>query len=207
MIKFKSCILTIVVIAILYTGCKNKENKEGIQFQYSAYSFHFNEEKEIMEFYLAYYFKISEDGNYKIFKHSTFMDIPKYFKGKFEIDDKENIDSLIININNSQPIIIPDTPLLVYDGFTYCLDYKIGNKATGKIQYINSRSRCPENIYTLTAKLDALILNTRKNETDSFSLGAYIDTLKKISSFYNFPHPLKAPPIKKTQPKFIPDKE
>jgi hypothetical protein len=48
---------------------------------------------------------------------------------------------------------VADTPFLVYDGFTYLLDYKIREDRT-KIQYINSSSRTPENILLLTSLLD-----------------------------------------------------
>jgi hypothetical protein len=159
-----------------------------------------------MEFYLAFHFSIDYRGNYKIVKHDSFMDTPKYFKGLIEGELKQEIDSLIIHIDESKPIIIPDTPLLVYDGFTYCLDYKIGKSDRTKIQYINAEERSPEDIISLTRKLDALILNTRRNENeiDSFSLGAYVDTLKRISSFDEVLPPIKAPPPPPNQIKFVP---
>ena len=138
-----------------------------------------------MEFYLAWYFNMDCKGNYTILSHKVFMDKAKYFKGVADGVFKQDIDSLLFHINNSKPIIIPDTPYLVYSGFNYCLDYKIGEKDSGRILYINSPERCPENILTLTRKLDALILNTnmKQNRIDSFSLGAYIDTLKKNMLF------------------------
>ena len=117
------------------------------------------------------------------------------------------IDSILLE-NKYFPEIrkdgMPDTPLLVYDRFTYLLDYKIIGKRRTKIQYINSSTRTPENILFLTSLLDTIIFKSQENKIDSFSIGAYIDTLKKISS-YNLPPPPKDLPSSPNI-KFVPPK-
>jgi hypothetical protein len=56
------------------------------------------------------------------------------------------------------------------------------DKAQTKIQYFNSSSVIPQNIQYLTDWLDTLISGTAATQTDSFSMGTYLDTLKIISS-------------------------
>jgi hypothetical protein len=139
---------------------------------------------------------IDSSGKYKVIRHVTFLDKPQFFSGTLSDSVRKVIDSMLLE-NRYFPEVrkdgMPDTPLLIYDGFTYLLDYKIIGKNRTKIQYINSSSRTPENILLLTSLLDTIIFKTQENKIDSFSIGGYIDTLKKISS-YDLPPPPKHPP-------------
>jgi hypothetical protein len=160
------------------------------------------------EFSLRTYIHIDSSGRYKLIRRNTLHDNPQYFGGTLSDSVREVIDSILL-ANRYFPEIrkdgMPDTPLLVYDGFTYLLDYKLEGKDRSKIQYINSSSRTPENILFLTSLLDTLIYKTPANKIDSFSIGSYIDTLKKISS-YNLPPPPKPPRVIRSDLKFIPPK-
>lgn len=194
---------TILFLLISLTSCKNTKSDKAIEFQYSAYSFHPNYEKEAYEFYLAYYLKVDKKGNFKLSRHAAFMDNPQYFEGVIDNEFKHTLDSIIVQINDSMPIIISDTPLILYDGFKYCLDYEIDKNNNQKIQYIENKGKCPESLLWLTRLIDAWILNTKKTEIDSFSLNSYIDTLKKISAFDKAIAPKKVTPPQDNQIKFV----
>lgn len=159
-------------------------------FQYSSYLWYQSQENYQWKFYLANYLHADSNGQFKLFRHTNFLDKPQYFIGTLNDSIRQIIDSILLE-NNFHPEIktdgLPDTPLLVYDGFTYLLDYKIMGKTRTKIQYIKSSSRSPKNILNLTALLDIIISRTQFTKIDSFSIGGYIDTLKKISSYNLLP--------------------
>lgn len=199
-------LLSISLLLILSACGQKLKNKNFLNtdLKYSSYLWHLNEETNNFEFYLATYLHIDSSGNYKLIRHKRFLDNPEYFGGTLNDSIRTVIDSILLH-NKYFPEIrkdgLPDTPLLVYDGFTYLLDYKIISKERTRIEYINSSFRTPENILFLTSLLDTLIFRTEGNKIDSFSNGAYTDTLKKISSF-NLPAPPKRPP--RLNIKFVP---
>jgi hypothetical protein len=123
------------------------------------------------------------------------MDSAKYLTGTLDNQTRKIIDSVLLN-NKYFLTIMPDTPLLIYDGFTYLLDYKLTGKSRTKIQYINSSSRSPENILFLTSLLDREISNRHLTKIDRFNIDEYIDTLIEVSSYDLPPPPIKAPPPK-----------
>jgi hypothetical protein len=191
-------LLHISLIFIL-GGCGQKlkdKNFLNTDLRYSAYVWHLNSETNNNEFYLATYMHIDSSGKYKLIRHVTFLDKPQFFSGTLSDCIRKVIDSMLLKSKYFPEVRkdgMPDTPLLIYDGFTYLLDYKIIGKDRTKIQYINSSSRTPDNILLLTSLLDTIIFKTQENKIDSFSIGEYIDTLKKISS-YDLPPPPKHPP-------------
>lgn len=90
--------------------------------------------------------------------------------------------------------IVDDTTFIIYDGFTYLLDYRPTQEGSRvRIQYLNTKSKTPENILFLTNLLDTFAFTTTKNTVDSFSIGSYLDTLKKISSYDLPPLPISPP--------------
>ena len=99
---------------------------------------------------------------------------------------------------------MPDTPLLIYDGFTYLLDYELKDRKRAKVQYINSSSRAPENILFLTSLLDKEVYNNHLTQINRFYIDDYIDTLMKVSSYDLPPPPIKAPQLNNI--KFIPSR-
>jgi hypothetical protein len=205
-------ILSYILFYLLFAACKHPlENKKFVttDFKYSTYSWHMNQDSYQWEFHLADYLHIDSNGDFKLIKHNpdTF-DKHFYFSGTINDSSRQIIDSLLLE-NKFHPEIktdgLPDSPLLVYDGFTYLLDYKLIDKAQAKIQNINSSSRTPENFLSLTAFFDIVINKTQSNNIDSFSIQTYIDTLKKISS-YNLPQPPKRPVPNDKSFRFIPPK-
>ena len=168
-----------------------------------------NQDSYQWEFHLADYLHVDSNGHFKLIKHNPdSLDKHFYFSGTINDSIRQILDSLLLE-NKFHPEIrtdgLPDSPLLVYEGFTYLLDYKLIDKAQSKIQYSNSSSRTPENILSLTAFLDIVINKTQSNKIDSFSIHPYIDTLKKISS-YALPPPPKPPPPNDKSLRFIPPK-
>jgi len=206
-------LFTISLIIILSACGHTLESKNFLNadLKYSSYLWHLNQETNNFEFYLATYIHIDSNGKYQLIRHSTFLDNPQYFSGTLNDSIRKIIDSMLIE-NKYFPeirkdgLVDVDTTFLIYDGFTYLLDYKIIGKNRTKVQYINSSHRTPDNIIFLTSMLDTIIFKMPGNRIDSFSIGAYTDTLKKISS-YNLPPPPKRPPPPNISTiKFIPPK-
>jgi len=210
-IKMK--LLLYILFFLLFAGCKHsQEDKkfETIDFKYSTYIWHLNQDSYQWEFHLADYLHVDSNGYFKLIKHNPdSLDKHFYFSGVINNSIRQTIDSIFLE-NKFIPEIrtdgLPDTPLIIYNGLTYYLDYKITNKAQAKIQYVNSSSRTPENILFLTAFFDTLINKTQSNKIDSFSIQLYIDTLKKIS-LYNLPALPKQPPPNGKSLRFIPAKK
>jgi hypothetical protein len=133
------------------------------------------------------------------------MNKAQYLSGTLDNSTRKIIDSILLE-NKYFPVAktdgVLDTPLIIYDGFTYLLDYKLKGKTRTRIEYINTAKRTSENILFLTSLLAREISNNRLNKIDSFSTNTYIDTLKKISSYNLPPPPIKAP-SKVDFPKFV----
>ena len=189
-----------ILFFLLFTSCKQpQKNKKLVttSFKYSTYIWHLNQDSYQYEFHLVDYFNVDSNGHFRVIKHNPdSLDKHFYFSSTINDSTRQIIDSILLE-NKFLPEIktdgLPDTPLIVYCGFTYLLDYKIINQASAKIQYVKSSSRTPENILFLTSLLDTLINKTHLNTIDSFSIGSYADTLKIMSS-YNLPPPPKRPP-------------
>lgn len=172
-------------------------------FKYSTYKWQLkdnpNGNSYEWEFYLLTYLHIDTSGNFQLIRHPYYRSNTEFLKGDISDSVRQTIDLILqknqyfSEINTSG--ILADTVLIIYDGFTYLLDYQpIETNKRTRIQYINTSSKTPENILFLTSFLDTFAFNTHINKTDSFSIGAYLDTLKKISSYSLPPLPL-SPPI------------
>ena len=205
-------ILPYILFFLLFIVCRHpQENKKFVttDFKYSTYTWNMNQNSYQWEFHLADYLHVDSNGYFKLIKHNPdSLERHFYFNGFVNGSTRQIFDS-ILSENKFLPEIktdrLPDTPLIVYDGFTYLLDYKIINRTPVKVQYINSSSRTPENILFLTFLLDTLINKMQSNKIDSFSIESYLDTLKKIS-LYKLPPPPKRPPPNNNSLKFIPTK-
>ncbi|MDX2282176.1 MAG: hypothetical protein NW218_21485 [Saprospiraceae bacterium] len=176
--------------------------------KYATYVWYLSPNKEQWDFHLADYLHVDSTGHFELIRHDTFLTRHTYFKGVLTDSIRQIVDSLLL-ANKFFPGLstagIFDTVFLVYDGFTYLLDYKMIDKAQTKIQYFNSSSVIPQNIQYLTDWLNTLISGTAATQTDSFSMGTYLDTLKMISSkdvppppgkSVRFVHPRNRYPIK-----------
>lgn len=207
-------ILQYIFPFLLFCSCKHpQENRDFAitDFKYSTYIWHINQESNLWEFHLADHLHVDSNGHFKLVKHNPdSLDKHFYFSGTINDSIRQIIDSILLE-NKFLPEIkidgLQDTPLIVYDGFTYLLDYKIINKAQTKIQYINLSARTPKNILLLTSFLDSVISQRIFKKIDSFAIEEqYIDSLKKISS-YNLPPPPKRPPPYDKSLRFIPPKK
>jgi hypothetical protein len=190
--------LVFISLVLLFACCRHAQiNKKFLaaDFKYSTYIWHISEDGYKREFHLADYLHVDSNGNFKLIRHGAVLDTHEYFSGTLNDSVRQIIDSILSNnkyhpqIKNNQ---LPDTPVLIYDGFTYLLDYKLKDKAGVKIQYINASSRTPENILFLSAFLDTIISNTVDKKIPGFLIEkSYIDTLKKISSYNLLPLPIQ----------------
>lgn len=181
----------------------NKAKFKTSDFKYSVYLWHINLKSNKWDFYLASYLHIDSSGSFELLRHTNFSDKPKYFRGTFNEGLRKRIDSVLIKISylpNLKTDNISDTPLMIYDGFTYLLDYKLIGSEQTKIQYINASSKTPKTILRFTSFLDSIVAKTKHTKCDSFSIGIYLDTLKKISSNNLPPVPIK-PSVKYESPK------
>jgi hypothetical protein len=159
--------------------------------KYATYTWYLSPNSEQWNFHLADYFHVDSTGHFELIRHDTFLTKHTYFKGILTDSTRQMIDSLLLANKyfpglNSAGIL--DTSPLTYDGLTSFLDYKIGENAQIKLQYINQLSVVPKNILYLSDWLDTLISKTAKTQLDNFSIEDYIDTLKQISS-PNLPPP------------------
>ena len=206
-------ILLYIFFIFLFAACRQpRENKKFLttEFKYSTYIWHLNQYTYKWGFHLADYLYVDSIGHFKLIKHNPdSLDKYFYYSGDMCDSTRRIINSILLE-NKFFPEIktdgIADTPLIIYDGFTHLLDYKVIHKGEAKIQYIYSSSRSPENIIFLTSFLDTFIDKTHSNKIDSFSIKSYIDTLKIISSF-NLPPSPHPPPSNEKSLRFIHHKE
>jgi hypothetical protein len=152
--------------------------------KYATYTWYLSPNSEQWDFHLADYFHVDNTGHFELIRHDTFLTRHTYFKGILTDSTRQMIDSLLL-ANKYFPGLnitgILDTLPLTYDGLTSFLDYKIGENAQIKLQYIHQPSVVLKNILYLSDWLDTLISGTAATQTDSFSMGTYLDTLKMIS--------------------------
>lgn len=111
-------------------------------------------------------------------RHDTFMDTSKYFTGDIPDTLAKAINDALATDNYSMNYSIKPEDSFIYDGFTYCLDYKKKDSLAKKIQFIPNKS--PEQIKHLGLLLDKLIYSLATDRTDKFSTDDYA---KELSSF------------------------
>ena len=112
-------------------------------------------------------------------RRDTFMQSPKYFKGDIP-------DSLIKTINEvfstdyyRTDYSIKPEDNFIYDGLTYCIDYKKKDSIDKKIQFIPVKS--PDPIKHLSLLLDKLIYSSATEGIDKFDTDQYS---KELSMFF-----------------------
>ena len=170
--------------------------------KYSAFYWHFNEEKNVMEFYLDHYINIKKNGTYVLMRHDNWMDKPEYSKGIVDTNMLNLIDTIFLNSNYQFDYSVDLENPVLYHGLTYCFDYSLKGENKREIQFIPPYS--PDKLKLLGSMLDTLISKAIVKDIDTFSLKGYEDRLSKIS-FPNLPSlPSPPPPIQKNQKKFNP---
>lgn len=181
-------------LLLLLTACGYQPAPKKISttyLKYATYIWYLSPNSEQWDFHLADYLHVDSTGNFELIRHDTFLIKHTYFRGVLTDSTRQIIDSLLLankyypGLNSAGRL---DSLPLTYDGLTSFLDYKIGDSAQIKFQFINQSSAVPKNILYLSNWLDALISKTAMTQVDSFSIGPYMDTLIKISS-YDLPPP------------------
>jgi hypothetical protein len=166
-------------IVILLVSCSDKNNERSLvtnNLKYSAYSWHFNPDKDSFEIYLAQYMNIEKDGKYSLMRHDVFMDSPKYFEGVLTDSIRVQIDSTLTTAFDSIYSYTSDSPI-IYDGFSYVFDYQMQGSKRKIVHFIPQYS--PEQIRKLSTVLDSVIYSKIGKRIDSFSIEDYKSDIRK----------------------------
>lgn len=167
------------IFLLTISACRQKTQTPSLttdDLKYSAYSWHCG--ADTIEFYLAHYLDIDKNGHFIAMRHDTFMDAPKYFTGDITDSLKNLINKTFIVDNFVKDYSWKPEDNFIYDGFTYCLDYKKIDSLEKKIQFIPEKS--PEQIKRISQLLDTLIYSSASNKIDSFNTKEYA---KELSLF------------------------
>jgi len=177
-----------IYLLLLIGACGYQPAPEKIattDLKYATYTWYLSPNSEQWDFHLADYFHVDSTGHFELIRHDTFLTKHTYFKGVLTDSTRQMVDSLLL-ANKFFPGLsiagIFDSLPLTYDGLTSFLDYKIRDSAQIRLQYLNHSSVVPKNILYLSDWLDTIISSTVVAQTDSFSMGTYLDILKIISS-------------------------
>ena len=170
--------------------------------KYSGFYWHFNEQTKKREFYLDHYINIKKNGKYVLMRHDDWMSKPVYSNGFMDSSILSLIDKVFLKSKFKSDYTLDLEKLAIYDGLTYCFDYKIEGEKNKEIQFIPPYS--PDQLKLLGSMLDTFISKAIKTKMDTIPLENYKDRLSEIS-FPNLPPmPLPPPPIKKNQKRFNP---
>ena len=89
-------------------------------------------------------------------------------------------------------------PNFIYDGFTYCLDYRTENRERKEILFIPPNS--PAEISTISTLLDTLIYSTKNEILDTLDITLYSRQLKELAEKVAPPPPKMLPPPLDSKP-------
>ena len=153
--------------------------------KYSAYSWHLN--SDTPTFYLAHYIDIDKNGHFVLMRHDTFMDTPKYFTGDIPDTLTKAINDVFATYNYNIDYSIKPEDSFIYDGFTYCIDYKKKDSLAKKIQFIPNKS--PDRIKQIGLLLDKLIYTSTNIPTSKFDTDMYSKELANFSLQVSGPLP------------------
>jgi hypothetical protein len=177
--------LFLLLIFVLFFGACNQHKSPRklsvLDIKYSGYRWHFNPTLNKFEFYLDHYIDIDEYG------HFVFMNqwrSPKYFSGNINDVIWKQIDSLTIKKYNRNYNFKPGN--IIYDGLTYCIDYKRQDSSRTMIRYIPEY--CPNDIRLLSSLLDSLIDTDSLHSIELLDVKTYTDELATFdTSFVKIP--------------------
>ena len=177
--KFSS--LLFIVFSFTFSACKQNTPLKKLvttDFKYSAYYWHFNEQVDSFEFYLVHYIRIDEKGNFLLMRHDKCMGKPKYFSGLVNDTIRQYLDTTFYYDNFKTDYSWNINNPFIYDGFTYCVDYKKQDSEMKQIQFIPNNS--PTSIKKLSLLLDTLISNASNVSRDTLDLKSYTKQLKQL---------------------------
>jgi len=115
------------------------------------------------------------------------MDTPKYFAGDIPDSLIKSINKVFGADNYGTDYSIKPEDSFIYDGFTYCIDYKKKDSIARKIQFIPNKS--PDQIKKLALLLDMVIFTSTANKTNKFDTNQYSKELSNFSLQVSGPLP------------------
>ncbi len=177
-----------ILLSLTLFSCQQQSKKEKLvtdNFKYSAYLWHMSSDTPI--FYLAHYLDIDKYGHYSLMRHDTFMDAPKYFAGSIPDSLIKSINEVLAKDNYATDYSIKPEDSFIYDGFTYCIDYKKKDSLSRKIQFIPNKS--PDPIKKISLMLDKLIFAMTIDKTNKFDTDQYSKVLSNFSLHVSGPLP------------------
>lgn len=186
------------ILLLLILSCKQKEPAKPlttVDLKYAAYSW--NRGADSFGFYLAHYLHIDENGHFIAMRHDQYMGKALYFAGEIQDSLKIRINKTLSNNYPAENYLMAPEDDFIYDGFTYCFDYKKSDSVQHKIQFVPDK--CPEQIKQLSLYLDTLVFSPAVKKIDSFNTDGYKNELIKFSlqSALPFPEPVKQKPALK----------
>jgi len=176
-----------IFFTALLISCSQAPSKHLVaeDLKYSAYRFYTNPQTDNWDFYLAHYINISENGHFVAMRHDSFMDDPKYYEGEISDEVIKLIDSKLHEVHFRADYSWKDEDAFIYDGFTYCIDYKnINTYDRNKIQFIPNNS--PEQIKSLVPVFDSLFFKANI-KVSKINLDEYSEQLKQLYISVNGP--------------------
>lgn len=176
------------ILSLTIFACQQKSRTNILltdDLKYSAYSWHVN--SDTPTFYLAHYIDIDKNGHFVVMRHDTFMDTPKYFSGDISDTLAKAINDVLATDNYNTDYSIKPEDSFIYDGFTYCIDYKKKDSLAKKIQFIPNK--CPDSIKQIALLLDKLIFASTNNTTSKFDTDPYSKELANFSLRVSGPLP------------------
>jgi hypothetical protein len=172
-------LFNILILLLVVSACNNAKSDRSLSInniKYSAYSWHYVPDKDSFEFYLASYLSIDNNGTFVVMRHDSFMDTPKYFGGSISDTIRKKIDSMFEQPYSPVYTYSPDTPI-IYDGFSYFIDYVKKDSERKTIQFIPKFS--PLRIQELSNLLDTLIYSRAVDKINAFNIVNYEKELIK----------------------------
>lgn len=183
---------SIYTICLLFVACyqpKKEIKLATTHFIYSAYRWYTQADTSM--FYLAHYLEIDQNGHYRIMRHERYMDSARFFTGDIPDTARQAINAFIKKNSSAKDYLSIPEDSFIYDGFTYCFDYKKQDSADFHFQFIPPKS--PDDINQLRKLLDNLIFVWAAKDTSHFELTDYSMLLSHRSVYT--PTPEKVKPI------------
>lgn len=185
----------IFILLLILSSCENQSRKQESKvsrFIYSKYMWGYNDSLNQFQFNIVQYLDIDSSGISRVMKQDK--------KGKNQFFKTRINDSLLKQINTlfikgKYKEAYPNNPdtQLIYDGFTYLIDYS--SEVTGRhfIRFIPEYA--PTEIQNLQSELDKIIAKKNGMIVSYFNLAPYVDSLKSYSlRWHKFPpkpvHPM-----------------
>ena len=198
-------ILMLLILTLTIAACKqnNQPTKEMMMktLKYSAYYWHFNHNTDSSVFCLVHYIEIDSNGHYMISRDENCLESPKCFEGTINDKIRNLIDTTFYFDNYKTDYSWKWDDGTLYDGLTYCFDYKKVGSDRNRILFIPNKS--PHKIKELGFLLDSLIYFTElKQSTFTIKNDKYKDDLMSLEVSING----KPPKIKFDTSRYIPFK-